>query len=63
MGDDEPQRGGYQDRLDSHIQHSDNGAGGIIGMESFGASGAVQAVYEKFGITAAQVVKEVEARL
>lgn len=37
--------------------------GGIIGMESFGASGAVQAVYEKFGITAAQVVKEVEARL
>jgi len=37
--------------------------GGIVGMESFGASGAVQAVYEKFGITAAQVVKEVEARL
>ena len=37
--------------------------GGIIGMESFGASGAVAAVFEKFGITAANVVKEVEARL
>ena len=37
--------------------------GGIIGMESFGASGEVTAVYEKFGITAVNVVKEVEARL
>lgn len=37
--------------------------GGIIGMDSFGASGAVAAVYEKFGITAANVVREVEARL
>jgi len=37
--------------------------GGIIGMDSFGASGAVTAVYEKFGITAANVVKEVEARV
>lgn len=35
----------------------------IIGMESFGASGAVAAVYEKFGITAANVVKAVEAKL
>jgi len=37
--------------------------GGIIGMESFGASGAVAAVYEKFGITAENVVTEIEARL
>ncbi len=37
--------------------------GGIIGMESFGASGAVAEVYKKFGITADNVVKEVEARL
>ncbi len=37
--------------------------GGIIGMESFGASGAVAAVYKKFGITAANTVKEIEARL
>ena len=37
--------------------------GGIVGMESFGASGAVAAVFEKFGITAANVVKEIEARL
>lgn len=37
--------------------------GGIVGMESFGASGAVGAVFEKFGITAANVVREVEERL
>jgi transketolase len=37
--------------------------GGIVGMESFGASGAVGAVFEKFGITAANVVRKVELQL
>ena len=42
---------------------SQNRFQGHIGMESFGASGAVETVYEKFGITATHVVKEIEARL
>jgi transketolase len=37
--------------------------GGFVGMKSFGASGAVSDLFKHFGITAANVVAEVKARL
>ena len=37
--------------------------GAVVGMDSFGASAPYQILYEKFGITAENVVKEVKQRL
>ena len=37
--------------------------GAVIGMDSFGASAPYKVLYEKFGITAENVVKEVKSRL
>ncbi len=37
--------------------------GGFVGMEGFGASGPADALYEKFGITAAAVAAQARARL
>ncbi|GHC77246.1 transketolase [Limoniibacter endophyticus] len=37
--------------------------GGFVGMDSFGASGPYKALYEKFGITPANVVAEAKKRL
>ncbi|AWB06714.1 transketolase (plasmid) [Azospirillum humicireducens] len=37
--------------------------GGFIGMSGFGASGPVDALFERFGITAAHIVAEVKRRL
>jgi transketolase len=37
--------------------------GGIVGMDSFGASAPYQVLYEKFGITSQHVVEEVKSRL
>jgi transketolase len=35
----------------------------VIGMDSFGASAPYKVLYEKFGITAENVVKEVKNRI
>ena len=37
--------------------------GGFIGMKGFGASGPVDALFERFGITAAHIVADVKRRL
>ncbi len=37
--------------------------GGFVGMSGFGASAPAEVLYDKFGITAAAVVREVKARL
>ena len=37
--------------------------GGVIGMDSFGASAPYKVLYEKFGITSAHVVEEVKNRI
>ena len=37
--------------------------GGVVGMDSFGASAPYKVLYQKFGITAENVVKEVKERI